>query len=368
MDGEGHIAEAQDTERVAFGPFTVDFAERQLRREDAPVELGSRYFDALALMLRHPGALVSKDRFMDEVWRGVPVTDEALTQCIRTLRRALDDDAGNPAYIATVPKHGYRFVGELDAPGEERAAAPPLASFPARIATAATLGGAMAGLGGGLLYGLLATLAGGGADEGRGGSAVLALTALCLAVGVLGGFGTGLGMAAASAWRGKSAAWLAAGGAVGGMLTGALGRVVGLDLFSVIAGIGVGPVTGLFEGAAIGALAGAGCALAKRYAGRGGLGFAALAGAAGGALVALAGGRLMAGSLVLLERAMSNSRLSLEGWGAFFGESGFGTLTLVATSALEAAVFVTCVAWAVRRSARGRADRSVRLDRSGKTV
>lgn len=348
MDGEGQHAGKPDAERVAFGPFTVDFGERQLHRDGAPVDLGSRYFDALALMLRHPGALVSKDRFMDEVWCGVPVTDEALTQCIRTLRRALGDDATNPAWIATVPKHGYRFVGKMESPGEPSSAvvATSAASGPARIATAATLGGAIAGLGGGLLYGLVTALVGGS----DGGSAVLALTALCLAVGVLGGFGTGLGMACAVAWRGESATWLPAGGAVGGMLTGALGRVVGLDLFSVITGIGVGPVTGLFEGAAIGALAGAGCALANRFAGRGGLGFAALAAAAGGALVALAGGRLMAGSLVLLERAMAGSRLSLEGWGALFGESGFGTLTLVATSALEAAVFVTCVAWAVRRA------------------
>jgi hypothetical protein len=48
-------------------------------------------FDALALLARAPGALVTKDRFMDEVWRGVPVTDEALTQCIRTLRRTLGE-------------------------------------------------------------------------------------------------------------------------------------------------------------------------------------------------------------------------------------------------------------------------------------
>src|SRR6185503_19790630 len=57
---------------------------------------------------------ISKDRFLDEVWRGVPVTDEALTQCIKTLRRQLGDDAARPRFIETVPKHGYRFVAPVE--------------------------------------------------------------------------------------------------------------------------------------------------------------------------------------------------------------------------------------------------------------
>ena len=91
---------------LRFADFALDRADRQLCRDGVPVELGSRYFDALVLLVEARGALVSKDRFMDEVWRGIPVTDEALTQCIRTLRRALGDEAGNPRFIHTVPKHG----------------------------------------------------------------------------------------------------------------------------------------------------------------------------------------------------------------------------------------------------------------------
>src|SRR3982751_2963636 len=93
-----------------FEQFVLDPEDRQLRRGADTVELNGRYLDALALLVREAGKLVSKDRFMDEVWRGVPVTDEALTQCIKTLRRQLGDDAGSPRVIETVPKHGYRFV------------------------------------------------------------------------------------------------------------------------------------------------------------------------------------------------------------------------------------------------------------------
>src|SRR3712207_2743120 len=96
-----------------FGRFLLDPRDRLLRRDDAPVELNARYLDALALLVREQGRLVSKSRFLEEVWRGVPVTDEALTQCIKTLRRQLGDDAARPRFIETVPKHGYRFVAPV---------------------------------------------------------------------------------------------------------------------------------------------------------------------------------------------------------------------------------------------------------------
>jgi DNA-binding winged helix-turn-helix (wHTH) protein len=109
-----------------FERFTLDPHDRQLRRDEAPVELNARYLDALALLVGDAGKLVSKDRFMEEVWRGVPVTDEALTQCIKTLRRLLGDDAARPRFIETVPKHGYRFIAPIEwSPGEAGAAAAP---------------------------------------------------------------------------------------------------------------------------------------------------------------------------------------------------------------------------------------------------
>src|SRR4051795_824867 len=100
-----------------FRDFRFDPDERLLIRGAERLDLNSRYLDALALLLRERGRLVTKERFMDEVWRGVPVTDEALTQCIRTLRRQLGDDAARPRFIETVPKHGYRFIAEAEGAG-----------------------------------------------------------------------------------------------------------------------------------------------------------------------------------------------------------------------------------------------------------
>ena len=109
-----------------FGNFVVDARERRLLAGDAPVEVSARYFDALLLLVGEAGRLVSKERFMAEVWQGMPVTDEALTQCIRSLRRALGDSATRPRFIETVPRHGYRFVAPV-----ERASRDPDASIPA---------------------------------------------------------------------------------------------------------------------------------------------------------------------------------------------------------------------------------------------
>lgn len=328
-----------------FDEYALDRVNRRLLRGGEEVEIGSRYFDALAMLVEARGDLITKQRFMDEVWRGIPVTDEALTQCIRTLRRALHDDAAAPRFIATVPKHGYRFVGTLGDYTEGLPAPTAGLGTGGRIAAAATIGGALAGAGGGLLYALLLS-AGGAASSG----VMLTIISLCLAVGVLGGAGVGIGMGLACALTGMRPVILVAGGALGGLVIGAIGRVVGLDLFNVLAGVGIGPVTGLLEGTAIGAQSGAACALALRFAGwRGGL-FAGLLGAGGGMLIAVAGGRLMAGSLALLDQTVAEQRLQMDVLGRGLGEEAFGPATLLATSALESAIFVTVVALAVRRA------------------
>src|SRR4029453_1057821 len=117
--------------RYEFDSFSLDPIERRLFAGEVLIELNSRYFDALLLLLQHPGTLLSKERFLQEVWRGIPVTDEVLTQCIKTLRRQLGDSATQPHLIETVPKHGYRFIAAVsrvadndDAPADANLALP----------------------------------------------------------------------------------------------------------------------------------------------------------------------------------------------------------------------------------------------------
>lgn len=361
MDREKFTAADGPAHAFAFGDFTLDLRERSLRRDGRPVELGSRYFDALALLMARPGALVSKDRFMDEVWRGIPVTDEALTQCIRTLRRALGDEAGNPRFIETVPKHGYRFVAKVEAlavggsqSGSIRAPSPAWRTA-GQLAAAATGGGALAGITGGLFYGLVAASGAAQRDFGAG-SLILVVMALALAVGTLGGAGVGIGMALARVMANRADVWLVAGGALGGLGVGGAVNLLGLDGIALLTGSAPSGLTGFAEGIAIGALTGLAVRIALGNAARPRRAtLCAIAiGAIGGALLALAGGRLLAGSLLSLQKRFPESRLPVGELGRIVGDPGFGPVAAIATAALEAAVFVGCIVaitlWRHRRS------------------
>ncbi|MEK6300432.1 MAG: winged helix-turn-helix domain-containing protein [Acidobacteriota bacterium] len=96
-----------------FDDFHLDASNRQLSRAGEPVALNSKYFDVLLLLVSRSGQLVAKQRIFEEVWDGVFVTDAALTQCIKDIRKQLGDDASSPRYIKTVPKHGYIFIGNV---------------------------------------------------------------------------------------------------------------------------------------------------------------------------------------------------------------------------------------------------------------
>jgi DNA-binding winged helix-turn-helix (wHTH) protein len=100
----------QRSVRFRFGPFVVSPRQRTLSRDGLEVPLIPRYFDLLLLLLKRRQEAVHRSEIFTEVWTDVIVSDGALTQAVRALRRALDDDPRDPRYIRTVSRHGYRFV------------------------------------------------------------------------------------------------------------------------------------------------------------------------------------------------------------------------------------------------------------------
>jgi DNA-binding winged helix-turn-helix (wHTH) protein len=360
-----------------FEGFELDPGNRRLSRDGAPVELNARYLDALVLLAGAQGRLVSKDRFLEEVWRGIPVTDEALTQCIKTLRRQLGDDAGNPRFIETVPKHGYRFLASVavevaDGAGAGASAAPdgpgPVPLLPWQrtlvLGLAGTGGGAAAGMLGGLLYGIAGVSQ--PVEPGMGVlSVMLVVVAATLVVGMVGAAGVSFGIALAGLAADRAWYRSVVGGAVGGLLTGAAVKMLGLDAFALLTGHAPTGITGAAEGVVLGGAVGlaawlAGPASAPRSL-RSGSALAALTGGAAGAAITLLGGRLMAGSLDLLARSFPESRLRLDPIGGLFGEAGFGPVSQVVTGALEGALFSGGVVAAIivaRRTLANREDRA----------
>ena len=326
--------------RYRFAGFEIDAGERLLTENGRRIDLNARYFDALHLLVANAGALVAKQRFLDEVWRGVPVTDEALTQCIRFLRKALGDDAARPRLIETVPKHGYRFIAEIErADNRRRPASPPGLRELFAAGGAGMIGASIAGTIGGLAYGLA-----GAAQQAPGGAGALSflvvMTVLTLAVAIVGGGGVAFGIAAARLVAGSSATASVAGGALGGALVGAAGKLVGIDAFRIVVGQTPGDITGAFEGMLLGGAAGLAAWLgAGRASLRSAVGPAAALGAAAALLAVAGGGRLMGGSLVELARRMPGSRLDAERLGALVGDNGYGIAAHHLTAALEGALF-----------------------------
>src|SRR6476660_130605 len=120
---------------VEFGRFRLLPHRRELRADGVAVELGSRAFDILMVLIEARGALVSKDEFLSRVWPDTVVEENNLVVQISALRKALGEDRD---FIRTVSGRGYRFIAEIrssvaDPGGEtglEPGVAPDSSTFP----------------------------------------------------------------------------------------------------------------------------------------------------------------------------------------------------------------------------------------------
>lgn len=96
--------------RFRFAGFVLSPARRMLLRDGVALPLIPRYFDLLLLLIERRHEAVHRREILERVWSEVVVSDGALSQAIRTLRRTLGDDPRAPVFIRTVSRHGYQFV------------------------------------------------------------------------------------------------------------------------------------------------------------------------------------------------------------------------------------------------------------------
>jgi DNA-binding winged helix-turn-helix (wHTH) protein len=107
-----------------FADFVLSPRRRQVLRNGEPLPLIPRYFDLLVLLIERRPGVVTRREIFDVVWGDVIVSDGALSQAVRTLRRTLGDDPREPTFIRTVSRHGYSFVFvEVHEEDDERVAA-----------------------------------------------------------------------------------------------------------------------------------------------------------------------------------------------------------------------------------------------------
>jgi transcriptional activator of cad operon len=119
---------------LRIGDWSVDPASSRISRREDTIRVEARTMRLLLCLAENAGEVVSIDELLREVWSGVIVTPDSVYQAVASLRRLLGDDPKQPAYIATVPRLGYRMIakveaghvdaGRVDAPADDAATEP----------------------------------------------------------------------------------------------------------------------------------------------------------------------------------------------------------------------------------------------------
>lgn len=99
--------------RLRIGEHLVDLGALRVLTRPEHARLTSKAVAVLVELVRHAGNTVTRDELLDRVWKGRCPTPDVLTQAIKELRRAFEDDQRTPRYIETIPKVGYRLLARV---------------------------------------------------------------------------------------------------------------------------------------------------------------------------------------------------------------------------------------------------------------
>ncbi len=103
-------------EILRFSCFEVDRQTKELRGDGRLVRVPPQALRLLEFLASRPGQLVTRQDIREEIWDGNTFVDfeHGINKSIRQIRYALRDDADRPRFVETVPRRGYRFIGELE--------------------------------------------------------------------------------------------------------------------------------------------------------------------------------------------------------------------------------------------------------------
>ena len=112
--------QARTRQTIRFGVFELDLAAAELRKRGRRVKLEAQPFQVLSVLVRRSGDLVTREDLRKELWPEDTFVefDHSLNTAVKKIRQALDDSPRNPRYVETVPRQGYRFIGEMEEAGE----------------------------------------------------------------------------------------------------------------------------------------------------------------------------------------------------------------------------------------------------------
>ena len=104
---------------VRFGVFEVDLQAAELRKNGVKIKLQEQPFQILALLLKRPGTVVTREEVQHKLWPDGTFVDfeHSLNAAVKRLREALGDSADTPRFVETIPRRGYRFIYPVERPG-----------------------------------------------------------------------------------------------------------------------------------------------------------------------------------------------------------------------------------------------------------
>src|ERR1022692_1727742 len=106
---------------IRFGPFELDSRAGEVRKHSIKIRLQQQGFQILLMLVKHPGEVVLREEIRQKLWPHNTAVefDHSINAAIQKLRDALGESAGNPRYIETLPRRGYRFIGTVETPPAE---------------------------------------------------------------------------------------------------------------------------------------------------------------------------------------------------------------------------------------------------------
>jgi cholera toxin transcriptional activator len=102
--------------RYRFGVFEADTITGELRRKGVRIKLNAQPFQVLSMLLERPGQILTREEISRALWpEGVFVDAEhGVNSAVNRIREALGDSAGNPRFVETMARRGYRFVAPVE--------------------------------------------------------------------------------------------------------------------------------------------------------------------------------------------------------------------------------------------------------------
>src|SRR5580698_5230305 len=110
------MSDPRTARRYRFGVFDADTATGELRRQGVRIKLNAQPFQVLCMLMDRPGELLTREEISRELWPEGTFVDyeHGVNSAMNRIREALGDSAGNPRFVETLARRGYRFLAPVE--------------------------------------------------------------------------------------------------------------------------------------------------------------------------------------------------------------------------------------------------------------